>query len=305
MGATLTGIRRLLRRRWGLQWAAGAAMCSLLFGDPAQSQAVHEIKTAPDSSHMSISRLSFFGGSVVASGVAVHFTRYKPLWEDHYTEFRFHEDPTYAHNQDKLLHFFGGAVGSAISAKALSWSGYDQPKATLLGAATSLAFLTFMKIEDGYINYLGFDRVNQLANIIGAAYPLAQYYVPVLNNFTPKASYVASQNDVSAKNQALPRFLADHEGQKFWVGITVYDLLPKELKRYWFPIVGLAVGHTLRDANTPRPYHETFLALDLDLRKLPGDSQFLKTIWEMLNYVHLPMPAVRISPSIVWYGLYF
>ena len=61
--------------------------------------------------------------------------------------------------------------------------------------------------------------------------------------------------------------------------------------------VGVAAGYTVRGLNTPHSYHETFIALDLDLRKLPGDSKFLKTMWEMLNYIHLPMPAVRVSQS--------
>ena len=259
----------------------------------------------PDSSIISASRLAVCGGIFAASGVAVHFARYKPLWNEHFTSFHFHEDFTYAQNQDKLLHFYGGVVGSAISSKALFWSGYSPPEASILGGVTSLAFLTFMKIEDGYINYLGFDRVDELSNLAGAAYPLAQYYVPFLNSFTPKMSFVASKNNVVAKNQALPNFLEDHEGQKFWMGITVYDMLPKQLQRYWIPAIGVAVGYTVRDLNTPKPYHETIIALDLDLRKLPGNSQLLRTMWEMLNYIHLPMPAVRISPSVIWYGVYF
>lgn len=271
----------------------------------SHSQVQKKSLSRPDSSKISISRLAVFGGTVAVGGVAVHFARYKPLWKEHFTGFRFYEDFTYARNQDKLLHFYGGVVGSAISAKALSWSGYGQPNASFLGAATSLAFLTFMKIEDGYIDYLGFDRVDEVANILGAAYPLAQYYVPVLNNFTPKFSYVASKNNVVTENQTVPRFLEDHEGQKFWMGITVYNLLPKDLQKYWLPAVGLAIGYTVRDLNTPKPYHETIIALDLDLRKLPGNSHFLRTMWEMLNYIHLPMPAVRISPSVTWYGLYF
>lgn len=288
-----------------LQRATSIVVCSIFFFGLSQSQVPKKRPSRPDSSKISISRLAFFGGTVAVSGVAVHFARYKPLWKNHYTKFRFREDFNYARNQDKSFHFYAGAVGSTISAKALSWSGYEQPKAVLLGAATSLAFLTFMKIEDGYIDYLGFDRVDEVANIIGSAYPVAQYYIPVLNNFTPKFSYVASKNIVVAKNQALPNFLGDHEGQKFWMGITVVNLLPKQLKRYWLPVVGLAIGYTVRDLNTPKPYHEAILALDLDLRKLPGNSYFLRTMWEMLNYIHLPMPAVRISPSVIWYGLYF
>ena len=288
-----------------LRRVTSAMLCWIFFFCLSQSQVLKKSPLRPDSSKISISRLAFFGGTVAVSGVAVHFARYKPLWKEHFTSFRFHEDFTYARNQDKLLHFYGGVVGSTISAKALFWSGFGQPEASFLGAATSLAFLTFMKIEDGHIDYLGFDRVDEAANILGAAYPLAQYYVPVLNNFTPKFSYRASKNIVVAKNQVLPNFLEDHEGQKFWMGITVYDLLPKDLRRYWLPAVGFAVGYTVRDLNTPKPYHETILALDLDLRKLPGNSHFLRTMWEMLNYIHLPMPAVRISPSVIWYGLYF
>lgn len=238
-------------------------------------------------------------------GGVVHFARYKPLWKTHFAPFKFREDFSYAKNQDKPLHFFGAAVGSRASASAYESIGYDERESALYGAMTSFAFLTFMKIEDGYIDYLGFDRVDELANLLGAAYPLAQCFLPPLKSFTPKASYVASGNQVVAREQSLPGFLEDHQGQKFWMGITVHDLLPGKVKYLWPSILGIAVGYTVRDLNTPRPYHETFIALDLDLRKMPGDSPFLRTVWETLNYIHLPMPAIRVSPSVVWYGLYF
>ena len=295
----------LLMAQLSLRRGASLALCAVFFVSSAHAQTSHEKPPRLDSSTVSITRLITFGGTVLVCGVGVHFARYVPLWNDHYSTFRVHEDFSYARNQDKLLHFYGGALGSMISAKALVWCGYDHQEASMLGAATSLAFLTFMKIEDGHIDYLGFDRVDELANFFGAAYPLAQYYVPFLDNFTPKFSYATSKNNVVAQNQVLPSFLEDHEGQKFWMGITVYNMLPKELKRYWLPMVGFAVGYTVRDLNTPKPYHEAILALDLDLRKLPGNSHFLRTMWEVLNYIHLPMPAVRISPSVIWYGLYF
>jgi len=305
MMAIMTEFSRLFTPRSSLRSGAFVAICAVFFTSVSRSQILHENGQRLDSSTVIPSRLAIFGGTSLACGVGIHFARYVPLWKDHYTTFRVREDFTYARNQDKLLHFYGGAIGSTISAKALLWTGYDQPNASLIGAATSLTFLTFMKIEDGHIDYLGFDRADELANIVGAAYPLAQYYVPFLDNFTPKFSYIASKNSVVTENQTLPKFLEDHEGQKFWMGITVYNLLPKDLQKYWLPAVGLAVGYTVRDLDTPKPYHETILALDLDLRKLPGNSHFLRTMWEMLNYVHLPMPAVRISPSIIWYGLYF
>ncbi len=300
-------VRRLfhLSSRPGCCFSAGFVMaCCFLpigfvFPQPQKVNVTHA-----DSSHVNITRLSIFGGTVLAGGVAVYFARYEPLWKEYYTSFFFHENLA-AQNQDKLLHFYGNVVGNVISTKGLSWAGYDDQDAVLYGAATSLAFYTFMKIEDGHVSYIGFDPVKEVANVLGAGYPVAQYYVPSLYSFTPKFSYVASKNTVLAANQVQPGFLEDNEGQKFWLGITVHDLLPKNFRSYWPPIVGLAVGYTLRGENTPHPYHETIIALDLDLRKLPGDSKFLKTMWEMLNYIHLPMPAVRVSQSAIWYGLYF
>ena len=258
-----------------------------------------------DISHVNVSRVSVFGGIVLASGLGVHFGHYEPLWPEYYSSFRFHENFMYARNQDKLLHFYGSYVGSSLSAKGLSWAGFNEWDAVLYGSAASLAFLTYMKIEDGHISYLGFDRVDEVANTFGAIYPAVQYYMPWLNSFTPKASYETSKNNVAMDHQKMPRFLEDHEGQKFWMGITVHDLLPLRLQQYWPSFVGVAVGYTVRDLITANPHDETFIALDVDLRKLPGDSEFLKTLWQVLNYVHLPMPAVRVSPKAVWYGLYF
>jgi len=280
------------------------SVCLLLPAGIVVSQVDTEYAIPADSSQVSTPRLSFFAGALVASGVAVNFARYEPLWKDYYTSFFFRENSS-ALNQDRLLHFYGSAMGSVISAKGLSWAGYDEQDAVLYGTVTSFAFFTYMKIEDGHVNYIGFDPVKELANLLGAGYPLAQYYIPTLNSFTPKFSYVASKNNVIAANQIQPGFLEDHEGQKFWMGITVHDLLPKNVQDYWPSIIGLAAGYTVRGLNTPHSYHETIIALDLDLRKLPGDSQFLKTLWEMLNYIHLPMPAVRVSQSAIWYGLYF
>jgi hypothetical protein len=60
-------------------------------------------------------------------------------------------------------------------------------------------------------------------------------------------------------------------------------MLPKELQWYWLPAVRLAVGYAPRDLNTPNPDHEAILALGLDLRKLPGNFHFFRTMYELLN----------------------
>jgi Predicted periplasmic lipoprotein (DUF2279) len=260
---------------------------------------------AGSSTGVSTLRISLLAGVTISAAGVVYVARYEPLFKSHFTSFFFREDYSYALNQDKLLHAYGGAVGSAVWSEAYLSSGVAEHDAAIYGAATSFAFLTFMKIEDGHVDYLGFDRADELGNLLGSAYPLVQYHVPYLLSFTPKASYRPSSNDVVEAGQSTPGFLEDHEGQKFWLGVTVHDILPRELKPYWPPLLGIAIGRAVEGLQRGKPSAGMYVALDLDLRKLPGKSPLLRKVWTFLNYVHLPMPAVRVSPSVVWYGFYW
>ena len=44
-----------------------------------------------------------------------------------------------------------------------------------------------------------------------------------------------------------------------------------------------------------------------NLRKIPmgNDAGILKFLKSELNFIRIPLPAVRITPSGIWYGLYF
>jgi hypothetical protein len=58
----------------------------------------------------------------------------------------------------------------------------------------------------------------------------------------------------------------------FLIGITVHDLLPKELKPDWPSLLGFAVGRSVQGLHRGNPSGGLYLALDVDLQKLPGDS---------------------------------
>ena len=83
-------------------------------------------------------------------------------------------------------------------------------------------------------------------------------------------------------------------------------MLPAPVDRYWPAWLWVALGYGARDVARPTPYRVFFLALDFDATKIiPQDTAFLRTLSEVINFWHLPAPAVRISPGTVWYGLYF
>ena len=56
-------------------------------------------------------------------------------------------------------------------------------------------------------------------------------------------------------------------------------------------------------------YNEVYLSLDLDLTKISmgGFDQFGIVIFlkDILNYIKLPMPTVRLSPKTTYVGFYF
>lgn len=286
-------------------------LCSIGTGQTMEHHFIHPAESGQQDSKTLTTRRNpildpaIFGTSIVVGGVAIHYGRYTPLWKEYKAPFFVKENFTYALNQDKMLHFYGACFGSTVFANGYEITGMQTAAAEMYGIAASALLLTFVEMEDGRISYLGFDRTDFAANLAGAIYPLARRYVPVLKSFSPKMSFHSSGKNVTVSGQKLSGVLSDHEGQTFWIGITIHDLLPEQLRSSWPSILGIALGRSVEGLDTNHPSDSFLLALDLDLRKLPGSAPWTQRMWGLLNFIHLPMPAVRFSNGAVWYGLYF
>ncbi|MBI2428130.1 MAG: DUF2279 domain-containing protein [Ignavibacteriales bacterium] len=251
--------------------------------------------------HPSYSTAAIGFGATVA---VVHFTRYVPLWDRYKTSFFTKENSLYASNYDKALHFYGGVVSTDIIASGLRLQGYEKEEAVLFGAAASTLFYTYIEIEDAHINYLGFDGIDLTASVLGAGYPVLQHYVPFFNSFTPKFSYQSSGINTTMAKQYSPQFLSDHEGQTYWMGVTVADLLPASYQASYPRWLGVAAGFSMRNLgqNTRQEY---FVTLDVDLRAIDTKSEFLNTVLRTLNYIHFPMPGIKFANGKPQFGIYF
>jgi hypothetical protein len=253
-------------------------------------------------------RLAIFGGSLLTIGVVHQLYVQKAWWKDYRGPFHFREDLHYARNVDKVGHFYAGMVTSFLGAKAFEWSGFRPEKAVWFGALTGSLFELYVEVQDGFSTLWGFDRVDAATDIAGAFFPVAKYYLPFLENFDLKFSYLKSSAEpVRGEPFANQKHLIfdDYEGQRFWLSFKVGNLLPQPLKAVWPSFLGVALGVGVRDLQHDGGQLEWYVALDYDLTKLPGDSWFLKSLKEGLNFIHFPSPAVRISPGVVFYGLYF
>lgn len=265
--------------------------------------------TGADTAAVSTGRVLLIGGAVAASMVTIHLYQQQGWWRDNRAPFHFEEDLVYGRGVDKLGHFYGGTLLSYGFSRCLLWSGMREEPALWWGSAGSLLFQTYVEVEDGFSTW-GFDRVDFAGDVAGAAWPLVRHYVPAVRAVDLKMSYVPSpllgEAGGSGFRGQQHLVIDDYEGQNFWLSLKVERVLPAEAARYWPDFLCVALGYGAREIAGPSPHGAWYLALDYDMtRVIPPTSGFLRTLGEVLNFIHLPSPAVRFAPSAVWYGFYF
>lgn len=177
-----------------------------------------------------------------------------------------------------------------------------------------MLFQLEMEITDGLYKNWGFSWWDMAANAVGSAWPNIQRAVPELQCINLKMSYHPSAS--VRKGWVEHDYLRDYDGFTYWLALSVEDVLPTSMKPWWPDWLGIAVGyganrtmlgkHIYNSAGgVGQGEQEWYIALDYDLRKLPGEGAFVRFLKEELNIFHWPSPAVRITPGTVWYGLYF
>ena len=267
------------------------------------------LSTAGLDSSINYTRLSIVCGTVATAILVTHLYQQSGWWADNRTPFHFLEDLKYGLNVDKFGHIYAGSMLAFIGRRSLEWANVPEKPALFFGSGASLLFQTYVEIEDGYSAW-GFDRVDFASDVAGAAWPIAQYYIPPLQNIDLKLSYHTSDllgnpGGIGFKGQKH-LIIDDYEGQTLWVSVKVHNMLPEAVKPYWPDFLCLALGYGARDIANPSPYRVYFLALDLDMAKIiPPKTSFLKTLGEALNLIHMPLPAIQVSPYAIWYGVYF
>lgn len=261
-----------------------------------------------DSLRFSRSRFYIVNGTILAGMAGIRIYQANGWWQGNRRSFHFKEDIHYAAHVDKIAHFWSAALLSQVLYTGYRWTGMEEGRARLWGAAGAALFSTYVEVEDGFSTW-GFDRLDFAGDVFGAFWPVARYYLPYLANFDLKWMYLPSQNlhkpgDFPGQKHLI---FDDYEGYSFWLSFKVNNLLPDAWEPYWPDFLCLAAGYRARDILDPSLRRGEFMiGLDLDMTKvIPDDTWFLRSLGESLNYLRFPLPAVRVSRGAVWYGIYF
>jgi hypothetical protein len=246
------------------------------------------------------------------------YQRLKELWYDWPTTsfhaINFADDFEKYKWMDKMGHFLHAYFASNLFSRGYRWAGLEGNKSVWYGALSGWLWMLQIEIADGFFTEWGFSWGDLIANSAGSGFSLLQQLYPdEFGGIQPKISYRRSKALKEDRyNNNAKSIIDDYEGMTFWLTVNVYHYLPKKIQEQcpqWLAPLGIAIGHSAKGiANHPQGgVREIFLGLDFDLRKIPLDdeSEIVRFLKSELNIIRLPLPAVKLTPNGVWYGLYF
>ena len=234
-------------------------------------------------------------------------------------------------NMDKAGHVFSGYFQSHLTYQGAKWTGLDEHKCVNIGVITGMLFQTTIEVMDGFNEEWGFSIPDISANILGLSVFYSQQKIWKEQRITLKeSSWPAEYNNgiiystnqlatTSEKERAEKLFgtswgekvLKDYNVQTYWASVNMKSFLGEESS--WPGWLNLAVGYGAgnlyggfenkwQDANgnefdlsNKKRYHQYYLALDYDLRKIKPKNHFLSTVLNVLDLYKFPAPAIEYN----------
>ncbi len=250
-------------------------------------------------------RLALFGSVAIGIGTAVHIYQANAWWQTQDSKFRIVNDWNYALWIDKVGHFFGTHLIAHAFSGMYDGANFQAEQSAIFSAASALAFELFIEIEDGFGPDWGFSPGDAIFDFIGASFYLAQYYYPFLKNFVPKVSYLPSKKFREGRHKG-GIIIDDYEGQKYWMGIRIKEILPISISEFIPSYLMLSVGMGVSNLDgRGGGQRSIYIALDLDAEQIPLYGGFWQFVKNTLNYIHFPMPGIRITPNAAFFAIVY
>ena len=205
---------------------------------------------------------------------------------------------SYYFHLDKAGHIYSSIFLTESLTNIHHWIGLSESRASWTGALLASLLMLEIEIYDGFFEEWGFSPGDFVANELGVLWVLLQRKSPALKGIRIKLSY-----DPRAPLEE-DHWIKNYSAMTFWLSLPIHRWLPIEAQRVWPSWLNLAIGYgtdQLRHGNL-----EAYVALDLNSDALlQSNSLFVKPLRTFVNYLHLPMPALRFRPSLKFFPLHF
>lgn len=246
------------------------------------------------------------------------------IWYRDYERVPFHwyNDNSGYLQMDKCAHSFIAYHESRVGYQALRWAGVSKNKALLWGG--SLGFILQLPVEifDGIYEGYGFSMGDVLANTSGSLlFTLQQWRwdeqrIKMKYSFSP--SPYAKVRPRTLGETTLEQLFLDYNSHTYWLSVNLRSVTRQEKFPAWFNVaIGYSANGMLGEFENPTfidgqvapdydRYRQFLISLDVDLTKIPTRSRFLKKLFEGLNMLKVPFPALELNKKgAKGYWLYY
>lgn len=244
---------------------------------------------------------------------------------------------------DKMGHFYTTYFETNITTGFYKWTGMEDNKAYLAGALTSSVLQLTIEVFDGFSDKWGFSVGDFTANTLGASLSAGQNFL--WDEQRIKVKFSSHYEDYSNYNQEVQdrvanlfgttgpeKVLKDYNGQTTWLSVNPSMFMRSDTRfPKWlmisggYSVAGLLGGYQnqwcidplmrpedcppedLIDYSNIDRYRQYYLSFDVDLTQIPTNSPYLKMLFEVLNIVKFPAPALEFNQNhgVKFKPLYF
>lgn len=257
---------------------------------------------------------------------AVSMIGFYNLWYKDYpqTNFHFINDNNHWRSMDKMGHIFSTYNLGRLGYASLRWTGLSENKSIWYGGLIGFTYLTVIEILDGFSKEWGASTGDLIANTIGSSLFISQQLVwkeqrIVLKYSNHPTSFSDYRPDLLGEN-FVQSLIKDYNGSTFWLSANIHSFLPNNsLFPKWLNIAfGYgADGMTGAYRNSTEYNGETlptfkritqfYIALDIDLTKIPTRSKFMHILFNALSFIKIPLPTFEFNSggNLKFHPIYF
>jgi VanZ family protein len=234
------------------------------------------------------------------------------MWYRDYprSSFHFFDDLPDWKQMDKAAHAANAYQLSRLSFSTFRHAGLSNNKAAIWGSISGAAFLTTVEIMDGFSSEWGASWSDLAANTIGSLSFFAQQMAWQEQKILWKYSFSRSgmekyRPDLLGSN-LIENILKDYNGLTFWWSFNIRSLAGINTPEWLNLAIGYSAHGMLGGRHNPAShngmnlpemarYRQFYLAPDIDFARIPSQNSTLKQVFNILNLIKLPAPAIEYN----------
>ncbi len=245
------------------------------------------------------------------------------LWYANYPRsgFHFYNDNSSWNQMDKFGHAYSSYFIGKVGMDLLAWSGESKKNQLIYGATLGFAFLTTIEVFDGFSEEWGFSPGDILANALGTSLLIGQELLWNEQRIQYKFSFHTTDfpqyYPEKLGENTLQQIIKDYNGQTYWLSVNLWSFFKESKIPRW---LNVAVGYGSEGLPEihPTPYNyagkeayptfrQFYASIDMDLTKIRTKSAFLKTVFNVVNYLKIPAPTLEITSKgkFIFHPVYF